>query len=76
MALLIYYYFSYQTIAIDLPLLGSKELNIGLLILLVVLLSGLVGTARLYLKVHRPYEVYSGYFLGFTSIMLAFKLVF
>ena len=33
--------------------------------LLVIVLSGLIGTARLYLNAHRPSEVYAGFLLGF-----------
>ena len=76
MALLIYYYFSYQTIGMQIPLLGSREVNIGILVIFIVLLSGIVGTARLFLKAHKPVEIYSGYILGFLSMMTAFKLVF
>tara|TARA_R110002074_G_scaffold51664_2_gene130514 strand:- start:332 stop:955 length:624 start_codon:yes stop_codon:yes gene_type:complete len=33
--------------------------------LLIIVLSGLIGTARLYLNAHRPSEVYAGFILGF-----------
>jgi membrane-associated phospholipid phosphatase len=34
-------------------------------LLLIILLSGLFGTARLYLNAHRPAEIYGGFLLGF-----------
>lgn len=34
-------------------------------LLLIIVLSGLIGTARLYLNAHRPSEVYAGFILGF-----------
>jgi membrane-associated phospholipid phosphatase len=34
-------------------------------LLLIILLTGLVGTARLYLNAHRPAEIYGGFLLGF-----------
>jgi membrane-associated phospholipid phosphatase len=34
-------------------------------LLLIILLSGLIGTARLYLNAHRPAEIYGGFLLGF-----------
>ncbi len=36
---------------------------------LVVLFSGLVGTARLYLNAHTPAQLYVGYLVGFISIV-------
>jgi len=35
--------------------------------ILIILLSGLIGTARLYLNAHRPSEVYAGFLLGFGT---------
>ena len=34
-------------------------------LLLIIFLSGLIGTARLYLNAHRPAEIYGGFLLGF-----------
>jgi len=41
---------------------------------LIVLIAGLVGTARLYLNAHTPREVYQGYFLGYFVQMLVLVL--
>lgn len=35
-----------------------------------VLLSGAVGTARLYLQAHRPAQIYAGFLVGFASMGL------
>lgn len=32
----------------------------------IILAAGLVGSARVYLKEHEPYQVYSGFLLGFA----------
>lgn len=34
-------------------------------LLVIIVISGLVGTARLYLNAHKPLEVYAGFALGF-----------
>lgn len=39
---------------------------------LVVLLSGLVGTARIYLDEHTPRQIYLGYLIGFFTIWTTF----
>jgi len=44
------------------------------LLFLIVLIAGLVGTARLYLNAHTPREVYQGYFLGYFVQMLILVL--
>jgi hypothetical protein len=37
------------------------------LIIIGLLIAGVIGTARLYLGAHAPYQVYSGFFIGFFS---------
>jgi membrane-associated phospholipid phosphatase len=45
------------------------------LILLCIICAGLVGTARLQLKVHSTSEVYTGYMIGFISPFMAYFLI-
>jgi len=42
---------------------------------IVILIAGLVGTARLVLKVHTPGQVFGGFVLGIASQMLLFYFV-
>ncbi|MCK4750319.1 MAG: hypothetical protein KAT15_24855, partial [Bacteroidales bacterium] len=39
-----------------------------------VLLAGLIGMARIYLKAHTPDEVYTGFLTGFTVVLLTLIL--
>ena len=39
-----------------------------------VLLAGLIGTARIFLKAHTPGEVYAGFLTGFTVVLLTLAL--
>lgn len=41
----------------------------------VLLLAGLAGSARLYLKAHTPFEVYSGYAVGMLSQIISFIII-
>jgi hypothetical protein len=41
------------------------------LMVLVLVIAGLVGSCRLYLKAHEESEVYAGYFVGFIGMMMA-----
>jgi len=43
---------------------------------LVLLLSGVLGTARLSLKSHAPAEVYGGFVVGFASVFAVYTIVF
>ncbi len=45
---------------------------ISTLLAVVVLLAGLVGTARVYLNEHKPWQVYAGFAIGFVTIWMTF----
>lgn len=51
-------------------LANFENLSMLLIGFFVILFSGLVCTARLYLNRHSPVQVYVGYFLGFTVVYL------
>ena len=50
------------------------ELNFNALIASLIILSGLIGMARIALEAHKPKEVYIGFLLGILSQWLAFLL--
>ncbi len=56
-------------VAVQASIIGYT--NMISILLLCILLVGLVGTARLYLKEHKPQEIYSGYILGILGMMIA-----
>jgi membrane-associated phospholipid phosphatase len=41
----------------------------------ILLLAGVIGTARLYLKAHSLPEVLNGYLIGFAAQMLAMRFI-
>jgi hypothetical protein len=49
--------------------------NAVFIITAIILLSGIIGTSRLYLNAHRPLQVYSGFFLGFLVQVFVFFLL-
>jgi membrane-associated phospholipid phosphatase len=51
------------------------EINLYLLILISIVIAGLVGSVRLYLKAHTREQVYSGYLLGILSQLIAFSVI-
>jgi membrane-associated phospholipid phosphatase len=42
---------------------------------LIILITGLVSTARLMLKQHSPFDIYAGLFIGFLSQLAAIKFL-
>jgi membrane-associated phospholipid phosphatase len=44
------------------------HVNLEIYLIVIVLVSGLTGTARLILNAHHPSEIYSGFLMGFAII--------
>lgn len=64
---------------VDIPvMLADIEIRLSdsMIILVIVLLSGAVGTARLLLKAHSEQEIYGGYVVGILSQMIAYRIFF
>lgn len=53
-----------------LMMLTNSERSVLLFVLLFVVLTGLVASARLYLKAHTPVQLYSGFLVGIVGQML------
>lgn len=68
--------YSYGFFAVEIRHLGMVEFSTLGLLLVVILASGLVGTARLFLKAHQPVDVYGGYLVGFITQFIALRFVF
>ncbi len=65
--------FSYGSFSIFIE--KSIEISTTSLLIVVLLLTGIVGTARLQLKAHRPVEWYSGVVLGLVCQYIALKII-
>lgn len=68
--------FSYDTFTLQLPWLGYFEANMNLVLILVILMAGMVGTSRLLLDAHHPRDLYGGYAVGFLSQLIALRFMF
>jgi membrane-associated phospholipid phosphatase len=56
-------------------LIIHMQVNLEFYLIIAILVAGLVGTSRLILKAHKPFEIYSGFIIGWIvvfSIMLIF----
>lgn len=50
------------------------KVNLSFYLILVILFTGITGTARLHLKAHSPVEVYSGFVMGFAVVLATMML--
>ena len=75
MVVITFLLFSYGSFSIPLPGTGALRISMNALLLLVILLTGLVGTCRLILKAHDPFDVYGGYIVGFSSQFIALRIL-
>ncbi len=50
-------------------------LHVNVLLMILILLAGLVGTARLYLEAHTPAELWPGYLIGLFGQLIAYNIV-
>jgi membrane-associated phospholipid phosphatase len=56
----------------DVPALGGiLQLSLNVVLAIIVVLAGLVGTARLALGAHEPRDLYRGYAVGIVAVLLA-----
>lgn len=67
-----------QTHQISLTMGSDTEINIHSVpvVMIIVLLTGMVASARLFLNAHKPFEVLQGVVLGFVAQFLAFWIIF
>lgn len=56
---------------------GDYELQLSpnIFLLIIVVISGLVCTSRLFLRTHKPADVYGGCLVGFVSQLFAYRLI-
>lgn len=63
-----------STVGFFLVFQQTHNANILPLIALLIVLSGVLASARLHLKAHTPLEVYLGFFIGIACQFIAFSL--
>jgi len=61
----------FDQLLFDMGSLGVVSLSMRTLLMIVILFTGIVGTSRLLLKAHEPFQVYLGYFVGFLTQFIA-----
>jgi len=64
-------YFSFDTFALNTWLFGPLEISTTFVVMVVILLTGLVCSARMYLGAHTPGQLYGGLVAGFVAQFIA-----
>lgn len=54
---------------------NTLEYSPNILLALIIIIAGLIGSARLYLNVHKEKDVYGGYIIGFTAQIVAYMIM-
>ncbi len=62
-------------IEIDLGLAGEYRVSAIFTLLGCIMVCGLVGSSRLYLKAHRPQEIYGGFIVGLLAQIIAYRIM-
>ena len=68
--------YSYGSFAINLPLFGYVQVSMTTLLMTVILISGIVGSSRMYLQAHQPDEIYGGFLVGLFAQFAAAYFLF
>jgi membrane-associated phospholipid phosphatase len=57
--------------------LGQSEiiLSQNIYLIIIIIMAGLIGTSRLFLRAHKPSDVYGGYLVGFITQLLAYRII-
>jgi len=74
--LFIRFMFSYDYFVLELSKMGTFKLHPDFLVYGVILLAGLVGTSRLYLKAHDRNQVMGGFLIGVIAQIIAFRFMY
>ena len=70
-------HFTYPVTEIQLPLFQrSYMVRSDFFLLVVIVITGLIGSSRLFLKAHTENELYGGYLTGIAAQWIAFNLYF
>lgn len=67
--------FAYDQFVVKSDLFGTYLVSINLILIILVVICGLIGTSRLFIGAHDREQVYGGYVVGFASQIIAFMIL-
>ncbi len=66
--------FSYNYFFIDIAMIGTQMISLNIVLMVVLLMTGIVCSARLILNAHSMQDLYGGLIVGFSSQFIAMKI--
>lgn len=72
---MIRFFYSYNSFILDLGGMGVFHVHVNLLLYLVLIIAGLVGSSRLFLGAHNKMDLYGGFLVGFISQIIAYRFL-
>ncbi len=75
MVLIVMWLYSYGSFTLNIAYIGTSEISINLILILSIIIAGLVGSSRLFLKAHTPIELYSGFVIGLLCQFISLKIL-
>jgi len=68
--------FDYQDFIVSAGSLGRFKIHMNFIVLAVIIIAGIVGSARKYMTNHSYQDIYGGYLVGFISQVVAYRILF
>lgn len=68
-------FYSYDFADIDIPGIYQGAISMNAILMITIILVGLIGTARLILKMHEREDIYGGYMVGISTQMMAYQIL-
>lgn len=68
--------FSYESFTVDSTIFGTLQVSMTTVLIIVIIIAGIVGSARLLLQAHEPMDLFGGYLVGFATQFIALRIIF
>jgi len=69
------FHYSYNTFSLRITETIGYDIDTNLIIILLLIIAGVIGSSRLFLKAHIPSDIYGGYIVGFAAQIIAMRIL-
>ena len=69
------FHYSYNTFSLRITDTIGFDINTNLILIVLLIIAGIIGTSRLILRVHTPSDIYGGYLVGFAAQIIAMRIL-
>jgi hypothetical protein len=68
-------FYSYDFADISIPGIYQGAISMDVILMITIVLAGVIGTARLVLKMHEREDIYGGYMVGLSTQLMAYQIL-